>query len=82
MVKNGQEKKKIGKEKGGKIMEESPIIVAIAIVIMMLICMVYWLAGADTQSWLQNKYYKFRMWRIKRKNKKNEWKWGDEIEWK
>lgn len=82
MVKNGQEKKKIGKEKGGKIMEGSPIIVAIAIVIMMLICMVYWLAGADTQSWLQNKYYKFRMWRIKRKNKKNEWKWGDEIEWK
>lgn len=82
MVKNGQEKKKIEEEKGGKIMEGSPIVVATAIVIMMLICMVYWLASADVQNWLQVKYYKFRMWRIKRKNKKNEWKWGDEIEWK
>lgn len=81
MVKNGQEKKKIGEEKGGKIMEGSPIVVAIAIVIMMLICICYWLVSADTQDWLQIKYYKFRMWRIKRKNKKNEWKWGDEIKW-
>lgn len=82
MVKNSKKKKKIGEEKGEKIMEGSPIIIATAIIIMMLICLVYWLAGADTQSWLQNKYYKFRMWLIKRRNKKNEWKWGDEIEWK
>jgi len=58
------------------------VIISTVIVLTLLMCIFYWLASADVQNWLQIKYYKFRMWRIKRKNKKNEWKWGDEIEWK
>lgn len=61
--------------------EDISVVISIVIVLMLFINIFYWLASAETQDWLQYKYYKFRMWRIKRKNKKNEWKWGDEIEW-
>lgn len=62
-------------------MEGSPSVVSVAIVILILISIVSWLTSTEVQDWLQNKYYKFRMWCIKRKNKRNKWKWGDEIEW-
>lgn len=62
-------------------MEGVPIVISIDIILMILICLMSWLVSEDVQDWLQIKYYKFRMWRIKRKNKKNEWKWGDEIKW-
>ena len=62
--------------------EDISVIISIDIVITILICICSWLVSADVQDWLQIKYYKFRMWRVKRKNKKNEWKWRDEIEWK
>lgn len=63
-------------------MEGVPIVISIDIILMILICLMSWLVSEDVQDWLQNKYYKFRMWLIKRRNKKNEWKWGDEIKWK
>lgn len=62
-------------------MEGNPSVVSVAIVVFILISIVSWLTSTEVQDWLQNKYYKFRMWRIKRKNKRNKWKWGDEIEW-
>lgn len=54
--------------------EDISVIISTAIVLMLLICIFYWLASANVQNWLQIKYYKFRMWRIKRKNKENELK--------
>lgn len=59
-------------------MEFQSVLIATVIVTIILVSITSWLTSADVQCWLQHKYYNFRIWRIKRKNKKNEWKWGDE----
>lgn len=53
-------------------MEFQSILIAAVIITITLISITSWLTSADVQCWLQYKYYKFRMWRIKRKNKKKE----------
>lgn len=49
-------------------MEAIPILISIIIITVILIWLLYWLISI--QDWLQLKYYKFRMWRIKKKSKK------------